>query len=47
MPNSIRNIVDASDLARLSEDLKTTVEQLQSSDVIGKVLVKELLDSSA
>ena len=46
MPNSIRIIVDASDLARLSEDLKTTVEQLQSSDVIGKVLVKELLDST-
>ena len=46
MPNSIRIVIDTSDLERLPVDIQTALAQFQKSRVIGQVLAKGLLDST-
>ena len=46
MPNTIRIVVDTSDLEQLPERIRAVAEQINSGTVIGQVLTKELLDST-
>ena len=46
MPNTIRVIIDTSDLENLPKDINAALEQFRKSNVIGQVLAKELLDST-